>query len=307
MDLRQLRQFVAVAETLHFGRAAERLGMTQPPLSQSIQALERELGASLFTRTKRSVSLTPFGQQWLGHVRAALDGIAALPELAQQLRDGQAGRLELSFVSTADYSVLPALIQRYASLHPKVKIVLTEATSDVQLAALTEGRGHAGIVVAPAAGSMPPSLHYHRLISEPLIAAVPESWIRKGLMPLVGDKIPAGAVVRAPLVIFPRHAAPAFHDLVTGYINERGHSPRIVQEAIQMQTIISLISAEMGLALVPQSLRNLARTGVHYVELLDEPPVLETGIVWRRGDTPPTLQRFLDIALEPLDDLKPDC
>lgn len=95
MGFRRLRHFAAVAETLHFGRAAERLGMTQPPLSQSIQALERELGAKLFTRTKRSVKLTPFGEQWLGHVQAALDRVNGLPEIARRLRDGEAGRLEL--------------------------------------------------------------------------------------------------------------------------------------------------------------------------------------------------------------------
>src|SRR5437868_12211583 len=106
MDIRQLRHFAAVADTLHFGRAAERLGMTQPPLSQSIMALERELGAPLFVRTKRSVALTPFGDLWLTHVRGALDGVAALPEIARRLRGGAAGRLELSFVSTADYSIL---------------------------------------------------------------------------------------------------------------------------------------------------------------------------------------------------------
>ena len=113
MDVRQLRHFAAVADTLHFGRAAQRLNMTQPPLSQSIMALERELDAPLFTRTKRSVVLTPFGAQWLVHVRALLDGLVDLPEIARRLRDGEAGRLELSFVSTADSSVLPMLVRRY--------------------------------------------------------------------------------------------------------------------------------------------------------------------------------------------------
>src|SRR6516164_5783240 len=129
MDIRQLRHFAAVAQTLHFGRAAEGLGMTQPPLSQSIMALERELGAALFLRTKRSVALTPFGEQWLTHVRAALDGLGALPEIALRLRDGVSGRLAISFVSTADYSVLPTLVRRYASLFPDVEISLVEATS----------------------------------------------------------------------------------------------------------------------------------------------------------------------------------
>lgn len=295
MDTRQLRHFAAVAETLHFGRAAERLGMTQPPLSQSIQALERELGAKLFERTRRSVALTPFGEQWLVPVRAALAGVAALPQAARRLRDGEAGRLELAFVSTADYSLLPSLVRRYAALYPDVEIQLTEATSDVQIAALLEGRGHAGIIIPPAGGGLPETLSYRRLLSEPLVAAVPESWIAEGWLPPTARLLPA-AVIGAPVIIFPRRVAPAFHDLITGYYAAHGGTARIVQEAIQMQTIIALVSAGMGLALVPASLRHLARTGVRYVALAGEAPVLESGLVWRSSDTTPTLRRFLEVA-----------
>lgn len=296
MDLRQLRHFAAVAETLHFGRAAELLGMTQPPLSQSIRALERELGAALFTRTKRSVMLTSFGEQWLGHVQAALDRVNGLPEIARRLRHGEAGRLELSFVSTADYSILPTLVRRYASLCPDVDIALTEATSDVQIAALVQGKGQAGIIIPPADAPLPSALAYRRLVSEPLVAAIPEAWISDGRIVLVDGKVPGTIVVEQPLIIFPRHVAPGFHDLVTGYYAERRGPARVVQEAIQMQTIISLVSAGMGMSLVPASLRHLARTGVRYADLLDAPPCLETGIAWRRDDVPATLERFLAVT-----------
>lgn len=297
MDVRQLRHFEAVAETLHFGRAAARLNMTQPPLSQSIQALERELGAALFVRTKRSVALTPFGAQFLIPVRAALGELAALPDIARRLRDGEVGRLELSFVSTADYSVLPALVRRYSSLYPAVEIDLREATSEVQITALLEGQGHAGVVIAPS-GALPAGLAYHRLLIEPLVAAVPEAWLSEGRLPLQAGKLDPAVVVQSPLILFPRRAAPAFHDLVTGYFTAHGGAARIAQEAIQMQTIISLVSAEMGVALAPASLRNLARTGVRYVELAGEAPSLETGLVWRQEDLTPTLARFLDIAFD---------
>ena len=110
MDLRQLRYFVTVAEELHFGRAAQRLTMTQPPLSQQIQALEEEIGVQLFARTRRSVALTPAGQQWLPEVRRVLADAAALPGLAQRLARGEAGTLSLAFVSTADYGILPDLL-----------------------------------------------------------------------------------------------------------------------------------------------------------------------------------------------------
>ncbi len=297
VDTRQLRHFAAVAEVLHFGRAAKQLNMTQPPLSQSIMALERELGVPLFVRSKRSVALTPFGEQWLVHVQAALAGLAALPDLAKRLRDGEAGRLELSFVSTADYSILPDLVRGYATLYPSVEIALTEATSDLQIAALLDGKGHAGIIIPPAGGELPEPLSYRRLVSEPLVAAVPESWIAQGRLSLLGDQLLPEAVIEAPLIIFPRRSAPAFYDLVTGYFTAHGGEARIVQEAIQMQTIISLVSAGMGIALVPDSLRSLARTGVRYVSLKGQAPFLESGIVWRRGDTTPTLERFLAVAL----------
>jgi DNA-binding transcriptional LysR family regulator len=296
LDIRQLKHFLAVAETLHFGRAAESLGMTQPPLSQSILRLEQELGAPLFVRTKRSVALTPFGAQWLAPVRAALEAVNALPDIARRLRDGEAGRLELSFVSTADYSILPALVRRYAALYPDVEIALAEATSDVQIAALLDGQGQAGIIIPPAEGALPRSLSYRKLVSEPLIAAVPESWLLEKRLSLRAGKLPPAGLIEAPLVIFPRRSAPAFHDLVLDYYAAHGAQARIAQEAIQMQTIISLVSAGMGIALVPASLRNLARTGVRYVDLLEDAPSLETGLVWRRGDATPTLSRFLAVV-----------
>jgi DNA-binding transcriptional LysR family regulator len=180
MDVRQLRHFAAVAQTLHFGHAAAGLGMSQPPLSQSIMALEREIGAPLFVRTKRSVALTPLGEQWLTHVRTVLDAVNALPEIAKRLRDGTAGHLAISFVSTADYSILPRLVRRYASLFPNVEISLTEATSDVQIATLVEGKGHVGLVIPPPNAAFPKLLSYLPLVTEPLIAAVPESWIVDG-------------------------------------------------------------------------------------------------------------------------------
>jgi DNA-binding transcriptional LysR family regulator len=298
MDIRQLRHFAAVAQTLHFGQAADRLGMTQPPLSQSIMALERELGADLFVRTKRSVALTPFGAQFLAQVQPVLAGMDALPEAARRLRDGAAGQLALSFVSTADYSILPVLVRRYAALFPDVGISLREATSDVQIAALLAGEGHVGLVIPPPHAAFPKALSYLPLLSEPLIAAVPDRWVEDGRLTAADGLLSPEAVAGAPLILFPRQSAPAFHDLVTGYYAAQGRQARIVQEAIQMQTIISLVSAGMGIALVPASLRHLARTGVSYMNLGAAAPLLETGITWRTGDRTPTIARFVAIARE---------
>lgn len=297
MDLRQLNHFLAVAEELHFGRAAERLGMTQPPLSQSIMALERELGSPLFARTKRHVALTPFGQQWLEHVRPAVGAIAELPAMAQRLREGTVGRLTLSFVSSADYSILPALVRRYATAFPDVDMTLLEATSDIQIEALAEGRIDAGLLIPPAAG-LPSTIDYRPLLREPLVAAVPEIWAEDGRLSMEHGKLSGEGWLDQPLLLFPRHVSPTFHDIILDHYRAKGRQPHIRQRAIQMQTIISLVSAEMGMALVPASLRNLARTGVRYLPLGDAAPVLETGLAWRRADEAPTLRALLDIALD---------
>ncbi len=296
MDVRQLRHFLAVAETLHFGRAAQRLNMTQPPLSQSIQALERVLGAPLFLRTRRSVALTPFGAAWLPHARAALEGVSELAETARRLIAGTAGRLVLAFVSTADYSVLPLLVRRFSALYPDVEIALTEATSDVQLRLLQEGAARAGIIIAPSVDALPANFAYRRLLQERLVAAVPEDWIAQGRLRPGPEGLRARDILDMPLLIFPRPMAPSFHDLVLGYYRAHGAEPHIAQLAIQMQTIISLVSAGLGLALVPASLRHLARTGVRYVNLPPDAPLLETGLIWRRDDTAPVLARFLEVA-----------
>lgn len=299
MDLRQLRYFVTVAEELHFGRAAQRLAMTQPPLSQQIQSLEEEIGVQLFVRTRRSVMLTPAGQQWLPEVRRVLADAAALPGLAQRLARGEVGSLALAFVSTADYGILPELLRRFRARHPEVQLQLREATSDVQLDALVDGTIDAGLVIRPQLAVLPHGVSYLPLVREPLVLAVPEGWKPSG-----GSVVPASISLRdaahEPLIIFPRRSAPAFYDIITAYYARDGLTPVIAQEAIQMQTIVSLVSAGMGVALVPASLCNLRRTGVSYLALRDTAPEIETGLVWREGaaGVAPVLQSFIDIAME---------
>ncbi|MDX3911516.1 MAG: LysR family transcriptional regulator [Sphingobium sp.] len=294
MDVRQLRHFVAVADTLHFGKAAERLCMTQPPLSQSILALERELGASLFARTKRRVALTTLGAHWLPEVEAALARLDALKGLAQSLRDGRSGRLALSFVSIADYNVLPELVREFSARWPLVDLDLQEATSDTSIPALLDGKVNVGIII-PSATPLPAALDYMPLLTEPLVAAVPATWLSDNRVELTGGKLAAQSACHLPLILFPRQLAPAFHDLITRYVLRQDPGSQVVQQAIQMQTIISLVSAGVGIALVPASLRNMARSGVRYVDLQDA-PMLETGIAWRRDDESPALRHLLTIA-----------
>ena len=286
MNLRQLKYFVAVAEELHFGRAANRLAISQPPLSQQIMALEEELQVQLFTRTRRSVELAPVGSQWLPDVRRLLADADELAAKARRLAKGEVGSLSLAFVSTADYGALPELLRKYRATHPQIQVRLREATSDVQIDALLREEIDAGLVIPPEGSRFPRSLEYTRLVREKLVLATPETW--------KGD---AKAALREfPLIIFPRQIAPAFHDAIVAYYASQGLSPLIDQEAVQMQTIVSLVSAGMGVALVPESLRNLRRTGVVYRDLKGSVPQIETGVLWSRQRVSAALRGFLKCA-----------
>jgi DNA-binding transcriptional LysR family regulator len=291
LELRQLRYFVAVAEEMHFGRAAQRLHMTQPPLSQSIQALEAVLGTPLFARTSRSVTLTPAGAALLPHVRQLLQDAQALPDLARRAAAGESGRLALAFVSTADYSVLPSFLHRFRAAYPQVQIELREATSDLQLEALEQGQIDVGLLIPPLPDRLKDLLAYRCVLSEPLVLAAPEN-----AAALRADgPLPLQAVADLPLIIFPRRIAPAFHDAILGCFRDAGLTPRIGQEAIQMQTIVGLVSAGMGIAVVPQSVSNLKRPGVAYRALAGADAVIETGLAWRRDNPSPVLHAFLEL------------
>lgn len=290
-SLRQLRYFVTLAEEMHFGRAAHRLHMTQPPLSQAIQSLEADLGEALFYRTSRSVTLTPVGLAMLPEAQRILQQLASLPELARRAASGASGRLSLAFVSSADYSVLPPALREFRTTYPDVRIDLREATTDVQLEELMQGRIDAGLLIPPLSDKVKLQLNYLPLLSEPLIVAAP-----KGLTVLRGKQtVSLQTLSELSLIIFPRRIAPAFHDAILACYHDAGLTPHITQEAIQMQTIIGLVSAGMGIALVPQSVSNLKRTGVEYHALIEKTPLVETGLAWRDDNTSPVLHAFLEL------------
>lgn len=289
IEMRQLRYFVTVAEELHFGRAAVRLHMTQPPLSQAIAALEDGLGTALFLRNRRTVALTPAGSALLPEARRILSEAALLPELARRAASGEAGRLALAFITSADYSVLPPFLRRYTERYPGVQLVLQEATSDVQIEDLLRGRIDAGLLIPPLPDRARAALDYMKVLDEPLILCAPAGLLRKkGAVAL--RNLPS-----LPLIIFPREISPALHDAILSCFRAAGITPAIGQQAIQMQTIVSLVSAGMGLALVPQSVSNLMRPGVEYRALADATPLVETGIAWRRDNPSPVLKGFLEL------------
>ncbi len=289
LELRQLRYFVTVAEELHFGKAALRLHMTQPPLSQTIQALEQLLGAALFERSRRGVALTPAGLALLPEARRLLAQAQELPQLVQRAAAGEVGRLTLAFVSSADYSVLPPFLRAYRAAYPQVQITLQEATSDLQLDDLLHNRIDAGLLIPPLPDKAKLELDYLPVLNEPLVLAVPAGLLAKK------GKVALAALPRLPLIVFPRAISPALYDAILSVFRDAGITPEIGQQAIQMQTIVSLVSAGMGMALVPQSVSNLMRPGVEYRALADAGPLVETGLAWRRDNASPVLRGFLEL------------
>lgn len=290
VELRVWRQFLVLAETLHFGRAAERLHMTQPPLTLAVQQLERRLGVPLFVRSQRRVALAPAGEALVEPVRQLLAQAGRLPALARLAAEGGVGRLRLGFVSTVSFGPLPGWLREFRAAHPGVAIELREATGDQQLAAFARDELDAGFVLhAPGMGP-PPTLQCHSLGSEAMLLALPEG---------LPARLTAAQILRQPLVVFPRHIAPSVYDAVLAFYHRQGSTPAIAQEAIQMQTIVNLVCAGIGIAFVPPAMRQLQRPGVVYralpASLADAAPRCETSLVWR-GDAGPAVQGFVALV-----------
>lgn len=265
VELRAWRQFLVLSETLHYGRAAVLLHMTQPPLTQAIQQLEKRLGVALFERTRRSVVLTPAGAALVEPVRELMRQASALPRLARDAAHGGIGRLRLGFVSPLGYGPLPMWMRGLREAQPGLDVELQEATGDVQLRALERGELDAGCLLhapgMPPAGRGPRGGALQRLSlgPEPLVLALPEA------SPLAAaPRLTLSQVLAEPLVVFPREILPSIFDALITHYHQHGVAPTIAQQAIQMQTIVNLVSAGLGVAWVPASMMRLQRPGVVY-------------------------------------------
>jgi len=296
IELRAWRQFLVLAEQLHFGRAAALLNMTQPPLTLAVQQMERRLGVALFERTRRSVALTPAGLALVEPVRQLLRQAAALPALAQSATLGEIGRIRLGFISTVGFGPLPAWLRGFRERCPGIAVELIEATGDVQLKAFERAEIDAGFVLH-APGMAPGGALGLQTLSlgvEPLVLALPESlpWAS-------AQRLRPAEVLAQPLVIFPRAITPSLFDAVLAFYHRQGVTPAIAQEAIQMQTIVNLVSAGMGMALVPKAVTQLQRAGVVYrplpTGLAAAAPRCETSLVWPPA-AEPAVQRFVEFV-----------
>jgi DNA-binding transcriptional LysR family regulator len=285
MELRQLRYFVAVAEELHFRRAAARLHISQPPVSQQIAALEDELGCRLLARTRRRVELTPAGEAFLRDARAMLSELDVAVSTARRIDTGQVGVLRVTFVGSALFSIVPGTVQRFRRARPDVEIELRERSTVEQLRALNAGVVDLALVRPPIEPD--DRLRTERVMRERTVAAIPAAHALADLR-----RIPLRRLAAEPLVLFPRVQAPGFHDLLTGRMAATGISPHVVQYAPETLTIIGLVAAGIGVSPVPASVAHLALDGVTYRPLSGAPDA-ELLAVTRAGEESPLASAFL--------------
>jgi DNA-binding transcriptional LysR family regulator len=288
MELRHLRYFVTVAEELHFGRAAERLFIAQPPLSQQIQQLERELGVELLARTSRRVRLTAAGQAFLPEARQILARVETAALTAQRAARGATGTLSIGFVASATYDVLPDVLRRFRVQYPDVELLLSELNAAEQAQALRDKAINIGFA-RPAISEV--GWAVESVVQEPFVAALPA----QHSLAVSKEAVPLAQLAVEPFISFPPDPKPSYADLVQALCAWAGFVPRVAQEVREMQTALSLVAAGLGIALVPASVQNLRRRGVVYRPLTDVSATTELSVVYRADDLSSVLQVFLEV------------
>lgn len=289
MELRHLRYFVVLAEELNFSRAAKRLHIAQPPLSQQIRKLEEELGVQLFVRTKRSVRLTDAGEVFLEEALKVLKQAESATHAAQRAQRGEIGRLSVGFVGSAAYELLPRALRLYRTRFPGVELSLHQLTTTEQVHALHSREIDAGFLRPPVHD---PTLSLEAVLREPLVAALPQTH-------RLADRktIRLTELANEDFILYPRHLGPGTHDQIVSLCQRAGFSPRIGQEAVEMQTIVGLVAAGLGVSLVPASVEGLRSKDVVYKRMEDHTPDWEIAVVWRKQeDSSARLQKFLKVV-----------
>ncbi|MBP4048300.1 LysR family transcriptional regulator [Chromobacterium violaceum] len=288
MELRHLRYFLAVAEELHFTRAAERLHIGQPPLSQQIQALEAELGAPLFRRHQRKVELTAAGQQLLPRARQILADSAAAAAAVRRAADGETGELRIGFTSSLPLTpILHHSLQHYRQAYPEVRLTLSEMFTAGQFDALERRQLDLGFVRFN--GPTPsPLIRVEELHRDRLLAVVPSAH------PLAERKtLPLKLLAGEPLIGYPRESGSGLSDVVRQLALQNGLELKMVQEAGEAITQIGLVAAGVGIAILPSPLECVQIPAVRYVPLSDDGAYLSMGIAARRDDDSPLVANFL--------------
>ena len=286
MELRHLRYFAAVAEELHFGRAAARLHIVQPALSKQISLLEAELGVRLLRRNRRRVELTEAGRAFLADARRVLAQADLAVAHAAAAARGESGVLVVGFIPPALNSVLPAVLSRYRDRCPGVRLVLRESTNRTALEGVLAERIHIAFVRVPYGDCGLPGEVVH---DEPVAVALPAGH------PLAGrEVVPLAALRDEDFVMIPRLQEPELHEYYLARCADAGFSPRMVHEASTTLVAVGLVASGAGVAFVPASTAVMARGGVAYRPLGSPAPRLRLAAVWQR-DPGPVLQSLLEL------------
>jgi DNA-binding transcriptional LysR family regulator len=290
MELRHLRYFVTVAEELHFGKAATRLSIVQPSLSQQIQQLENELGFPLFYRTKRSVELTDAGKVFLLEARHVLTQVQEAKRAAQRAYRGEMGRLVVGYISSSTYDLLPMMLRVYRERFPEVEVALRELTTQEQLRALEEEYIQVGLLRLPINAPMVSNEVVRR---EPIVCVLPEEHhlARR-------ERVAVSLLAEEPFVLQSSHRGGGYYVQLMKLCLASGFSPNVIQEVTEMHTIVGLVAAGMGVSLVPLSTCNIRSQGVVYRELEGTATQTEMAVAWLRNSRSALVQNFLAVAKE---------
>lgn len=283
MELRQLRYFLVVGEELHFGRAADRLHLTQPPLTVAIRRLERELGVQLFDRTTRRVALTPAGEAFQRRVQEAVTELDEAVGDVANVAAGLSGRLRVGFVSSASYTTIPEAIRAFRRERPRVELVLSPLTSGEQIEQLLDGDLDIGLIRDP--GEVP-GLTMDLVSTEDLVAVLPQAH------PLTtGEEVRPADFEQEPMILFPYRLMPGFVTRVHRLFDGLDTSPQVVQQAIHQETVLGLVAAGLGISILPESVRRFQMPGVVTRPIAGRP---QTSLYAARGRShSPAVAEFL--------------
>jgi DNA-binding transcriptional LysR family regulator len=288
VELRQLRYFVALGEALHFGRAAARLRIAQPSLSQQIRQLEAELQTTLLQRTKRRVQLTEAGRLFLAEALDILAHADRAAVIARRAATGENTRLRVGFAYWMDVTPLILAAKWLNQRQPGIRLDIRMMSVPLLVTGLKEERFDAALVRPPLAE---PSLRYEELIKEPFVVALPHNHHLSGR-----KRISVGALAEEPFILFPRDVVPHFHDQAVKLCRDAGFVPNVRDEVDSADLVLRLVAAGVGISLVPASTgRGVNQSGVVFRPLRPSPPLLCTAIAWRRDNTSPALDAFVQM------------
>lgn len=292
MELRHLRYFVAVAEELHFTRAAARLGIGQPPLSQQIQQLEQELGLPLFRRLPRGVALTEAGQSFFDDARAILANVERASAQARRVARGEQGRLRVGMINSAPFHpFVPRVIREFGQRYPDVALAIDENSTPALAAAVLANAADIAFV-RPLLGDST-GLVTEPLFDEEVLVALPQGH------PLARFRtLSLWALASENFVLFPRLVGSGLYDEIIAACQRSGFSPHVTQEASQVTSIVNLVAAGLGVSLVPASMQQINSEGVTYRAIAGDAPSARMSLVYREGEDSPTVANMVALARE---------